>query len=125
MLPRPVLADNVVPQKGLQSVCNRNSKVGATASIFAKSNQSIFAKSNQAALNAKMSWKQLGEYIDWFGDKGAEDLQFRREGRTHEEWIEEQPMKIWWHEHKHEKIHFRKKDVGIFDCRCRCVMGVD
>ena len=47
-----------------------------------------------AAMNAKVSWKQLGKYIDWFGDKDAEDLQFRREGRTHEEWIEEQPMKI-------------------------------
>ena len=57
-----------------------------------------------AALNAKVSWKRLGKYIDWFGDKDAEDLQFRREGRTYEEWIEEQPMKIWCHEYKHEKV---------------------
>ena len=62
-----------------------------------------------AALNAKVSWKRLGKYIDWFGDKSADDLQFRREGRTHAEWVEEQPMRIWWHDHKHEKIHFRSK----------------
>jgi hypothetical protein len=56
-----------------------------------------------------VSWEQLGAYIDWFGDKSAEDLQFRREGRTHAEWVEEQPMRIWWREHKDEKIHFRTK----------------
>ena len=38
------------------------------------------------------------------------DLQFRREGRTHEEWIdEEQPMRQWWHAHKHKESHFRTK----------------
>ena len=27
-----------------------------------------------AALNAKVSWERLGKYIDWFGDKSADDL---------------------------------------------------
>lgn len=62
-----------------------------------------------AALNAKVSWKRLRKYIGWFSDKSADDLQFRREGRTHKEWIEEQSMRKWWHEHKHETIHFKTK----------------
>lgn len=60
------------------------------------------------ALHATVSWEQLEPFIDWFGDKSPDELQIRREGRTYAEWVEEQPMRKWWHQNKHVQFDFKK-----------------
>lgn len=98
-------------------------------------------------LHATVRWDDLLPYIDWFAETGEAELHQRKAGRTHEEWIEEQPVRKFFVANREREFNFcnamrdyLRKDVDVLhqlvmkvgaqfaedfgvDIRVKCTLG--
>ena len=75
-------------------------------------------------LHGTVMWNELEPYIDFFAETGPAELQFRKHGRTLQEWKQEQPLCKEWAARAGEVCDFKKETIEYLDGDAKCLVGL-
>ena len=75
-------------------------------------------------LHGTILWDKLEPYVDFFSETKLKGLQFRKQGRTLEEWTKEQPLYKEWLAKRDRVCDFKKETCEYLDGDVNCLVGL-